>query len=445
MDNPDQALARFRERLASAPRVWVGYSGGLDSHVLLLAAHRLLHGAASPDLHALHVHHGLHADADHWTAHCAQVCEEINVPMTVIRVDGRDHEGLGPERAAREARYRAFAQVLGTDEYLLTAHHQNDQAETLLLQLLRGAGPDGLAAMPVHSELAKGMLLRPFLDISREVILSFASEQDLQWLEDSSNADLGLDRNYLRHRVIPLLKQRWPGLDRTTARSARLCAQTSKWVEQQTRALLDDQPRMILAIDRIREQTPFGRSILFRAWLKRGGLSPPSSQLLDEMIKQCLSERADATPMIRFGDHQIRRYRGLLYLMPRLPELPGPFQMTWKEQVCELPHDLGKLRIREATGAGIARRCWRAATPEVRSRTGGEKIIVPGRMHHTSLKHLFQEAGIPPWIRDRTPFIYINDELAAVGDRWVHASFAAQAGESGLLVTWEAPWRSKLA
>ncbi len=176
---------------------------------------------------ALYVDHGLQAAATAWGEHCAHVCRALNVPFRVLRIDARPAPGESPEAAARRARYAALAAELSPDSALLTAHHRDDQAETLLLQLLRGAGPHGLAAMPAVSRLGQGWLLRPLLNVDRAELLAYARAHDLQWIEDASNQDTGFDRNYLRHRVLPLLRERWPAMNRTLARSARRCAETA--------------------------------------------------------------------------------------------------------------------------------------------------------------------------------------------------------------------------
>lgn len=202
-------------------RLIVGYSGGLDSHVLLhgLAMHRPYW--LTQKLEAIYVDHGLQTASAVWGEHCAEVCRDLNMPFRVLKIDARPVPGESPEAAARRARYAALAAELGFDSALLTAHHRDDQAETLLLQLLRGAGPYGLAAMPAVSRLGQGRLLRPFLEVDRAELLAYAGKHGLRWIEDASNTDTGFDRNYLRHRVLPLLRERWPAVNRTLSRSAR--------------------------------------------------------------------------------------------------------------------------------------------------------------------------------------------------------------------------------
>ncbi|HTL14699.1 MAG TPA: tRNA lysidine(34) synthetase TilS, partial [Thermomonas sp.] len=219
------ALARAVARADGRP-VLLGYSGGLDSGVLLhlLAADPRIRASG---LRALHVHHGLHPDADAWAAHCRAACEGLRVPLEVVRVRVDRDAGLGPEGAAREARHGAFAAALGEGEVLALAHHRDDQAETLLLRALRGAGVDGLAAMRRERAFARGLLWRPLLDAPRAALLAYARAHGLRWIEDPGNAGTDPDRNFLRHAVFPLLRDRWPHAADALARSAALCAEAA--------------------------------------------------------------------------------------------------------------------------------------------------------------------------------------------------------------------------
>ncbi|HSP01681.1 MAG TPA: tRNA lysidine(34) synthetase TilS, partial [Thioalkalivibrio sp.] len=226
-DSPDTAnlqpspfnLHPFLQTLPPASRLVVAFSGGLDSHVLLHALAALC-GEGFYELHAIHIHHGLNSQADAWADHCARVCRDLDVGLEVIAVNARAARGESPEAAARAARYQALASCMKEGDGLLTAHHRRDQAETLLLQLLRGAGSAGLAAMPRWQPLGSGWHGRPLLDVSREAIEDYARERDLHWIEDNSNLDARFDRNLLRQQVMPLLRARWQGVDETLARAA---------------------------------------------------------------------------------------------------------------------------------------------------------------------------------------------------------------------------------
>ena len=213
-------LGAILQDFPAVARFWLAYSGGCDSHVLVHAAAQLRAVVAERIFHVVHVDHGLQTASAEWARHCAAVCEELALPFTLLRVDARGSLGESPEAAARHARYRALASLMQAGDCLLTAHHQDDQAETLLLQLLRGGGPHGLAAMPALSPFAAGMHARPMLTFSREELRRYAQRHALQWIDDPSNADSGFDRNYLRNSVMPVLRERWPAVARVLARGA---------------------------------------------------------------------------------------------------------------------------------------------------------------------------------------------------------------------------------
>ena len=278
--DPDLLAALLTD--AAGRRLWIAYSGGLDSHVLLHAAAGLRE-RLQLDLCAVHIHHGLLPDADAWTAHCARVCAELGVSLSVRRLALRPGAGASLEAVAREARYAAFRALLQPGERLATAQHRDDQAETLLLALLRGAGVHGLAAMPARAPLGAGVLLRPFLALPRTALADYAEAHGFAWVEDPSNADLAHDRNRLRHAVIPLLRERWPALDRTLARSAAYCAEAAELLDASADELLAglaaDLPNA-LSIRRLRTLDDARRRLVLRRWLRRQGLPLPDSDRL---------------------------------------------------------------------------------------------------------------------------------------------------------------------
>lgn len=447
--SPEDALRQSLESVDGPRTLWVAYSGGLDSHVLLHALTQILRSPSFKDrplkLIAAHIHHGLHEAADHWTQHCETVCGQMKIPCRVIRVDAQDTKGLGPEQAARNARYAALTDLLTSDDCLLTAHHQDDQSETLLLQLMRGAGPEGLAAMPARQTLGAGQLLRPFLSISRQTLQQYADQHQLDWIEDPSNLDTHFDRNFIRHQIMPVLKTRWPAITETTARTARLCADTQKWIETQTDDVLRDQPLHKLSLDVLQAQPEFGQRFLFRAWLKRAGLRPPSYARLRDMLAQCLDSNSDRQPAIQYQGFEIRRFHNHIYLLRELPKLTAAYYLEWQGDCSLLPNGLGSLNIQFTHGQGVSAKKWRDSVITVRPRAGGERLSISGRDGHHSLKHLFQETGVPPWVRERIPLIYSNETLIAVADLWVDAAYAAQADEAAVRIEWIAPWRDQAA
>lgn len=399
-----------------ARRYWIGYSGGLDSHVLLhLCAE--LRAETGPVFAALHVNHRLHPDADLWQAHCRRICDRLVMPFEAAVVDARPAAGESPEEAARRARYRAFTEVLQANEALLLAQHQDDQAETVLLQLLRGAGPAGLAGMPASAPLGAGRLLRPFLDVPHRTLQDHARAQGLNWIDDPSNADLRYDRNFLRHRVMPLLRQRWPACARTLARSARHCGETVALLEAEMNAALETLVAADGSLDFAALTTrpePQQRGLL-RAWLKRQGARPPGSVYLDRILSECWQAASDRIPRIRWRGGEVRRWRGRLYFLTASPPPDTDWQSPWDGCDALLLPDGSRLEAVPAP-RGIPLALWQERPITVRYRRGGEILRQHG--HRRPLKKLLQEQGVPPWLRQRLPLVYLGEELVAVADLW---------------------------
>jgi tRNA(Ile)-lysidine synthase len=445
MFSPD-SLNQHLQSLAAVPHYWVAYSGGVDSHALLHAL-AVLRDNLPGELGAVHVNHGLHAAAADWAAHCGTVCRELDIPLAGLTVDGRPGTGDSPEAAARAARYAALARWLPAGHALLTAQHRDDQAETLLLQLLRGSGVKGLAAMPAVAELGAGLLLRPLLDFSRRDLQAYAERQRLHWVEDPSNTDTGLDRNYLRHRIVPEMRQRWPAVAQTLARSARHCAEAARILEQ---VALEDLEGLTgaatntLDLAGLQRLSPERRRNALRCWLHERCGALPSTVVLSRILRDIPASRPDASPCVRWGDYEIRRYRNRLYLLRQLSTDSPHQRLSWSlSGSLELPGTGGTLRASPATGQGL-----RAATVSgpvaVTFRQGGERCRPVGRPQHHSLKKLFQERGVPPWERPRIPLIYVGDELAAVAGFWICEPFSAAPGEPGISIEWSGCPASRL-
>lgn len=429
----------------------IGYSGGLDSHVLLhvLAAH--LHQWPERTLEAIYVDHGLQAASVAWSEHCADVCHELNIPCRILLIDARPAPGESPEAAARRARYAAFAAALGPDSGLLTAHHRDDQAETLLLQLLRGAGPHGLAAMPAVSRLGQGWLLRPFLEVDRAELLTYARKHGLRWIEDASNTDTGFDRNYLRHRVLPLLRERWPAANRTLARSARLCAETAAWLDEEAAADLagvvsDQLDRLV--IPALQELSEVRQRNVLRYWLRRLNLPVPDARQLRQILRDVLTAATDRNPWIRWPGAEVRRYRDELYAMPPLKPHDVSQTFIWQSDAngwppLDLP-GIGRLELRQTVDKGLRSEMLQSGSLLVGFRQGGERFRPIGRTHSQELKKLLQEAGVPPWERERLPLVYgikegvVAHPLLAVVGLGIAADFAVEPDESGWRICFSA-------
>lgn len=435
---PDYLLQQLR-RHAAPPCYQVAFSGGLDSQVLLHALCALRDQLAA-GVGAVHVHHGLHADADRWEAHCRQACDELNVAYTSLRVDGRSVQGESPEAAARAARYQALSEWLPARHCLLTAQHQDDQAETLLLQLLRGSGVSGLAAMPVMTSLGVGQHLRPLLGVNRASLHRYALEHALSWIEDPSNLSTEYDRNYLRHQVMPVLRDRWPALSSSLSRSAAHCAEADDLIGQ----LAENDLQAVTATHAETLSVPAfvvlprdrQRNVL-RAWLKRRTCGTPSTAVLARIINDVFYSRSDAGPCVRWGRHAVRRYRDEVFCLQQAASRDTTRVLDWTlSSRLTLPGAGGVLTATPVSGAGLRRTAVMAGRITVRWRKGGERCRPAGRGHQHSLKKMFQEQGVPPWERDRIPLIYIQEQLAMVPGFWVCEPFQAGPAEPGLLIEW---------
>lgn len=418
-------------------RFWLAYSGGCDSHALLHAAAQLRRRGELPTVHAVHVDHGLQAASAEWARHCAAVCAELEIPFTLVKIDARAAMGESPEAAARHARYRAFAGLMEERDCLLTAHHQDDQAETLLLQLLRGGGPHGLAAMPDVCAFAAGRHARPLLAFPRRELRRYAQRHALRWIDDPSNLDSGFDRNYLRNSVMPALRERWPAVSRVLSRGAGHQAEAAQLLdglaaEDLHRCEAPDHTLCIgalMALDAARQ-----RNVL-RYWLKGLGFKLPDSVRLSQVQRQVLSA-PDRSPQVEWDGVVVRRYRDHLYAAAPQPRVDSHTVLAWDlRRALPLP-DGSRLVAVPSQGKGIkSALCWER-TVTVRYRRGGEVCHIAGRGVTRPLKKMLQEAGVPPWERQRIPLIYVGEQLAAVAGHWLCAPCQADAGEEGISFEW---------
>ncbi len=438
MNLTSKRLLQILQGFPAANHYHLAFSGGMDSTVLLqlLADVR---DSLPGNLHALHIHHGLQMDADAWGLHCRQLCKNLSVPLQQIDLNLLPKSGESLEALAREARYSALAAGMQHGDMLLTAQHQDDQAETLLLQLLRGSGPSGLAAMPRLIPFGQGWLARPLLDFSRAQLEAYARNQRLNWVEDPSNRNLRFDRNYIRHRIMPLLQQRWPSAANTIARSARLSGEQQVLVDERAaQDLVSAQGPWpgTLSISTLRAlSAPRMRSLL-RHWVREQGGTVPGSRHLQRIEQECLAGRGDAQPQVRWKDNEVRRFRDGLFLLRPLPPHDPDKVIPWPDQSSmQLPANIGEL-VLEPAETGIAKRKWLAAKVEVRFRQGGERCIPAGSKHHRSVKKLFQEWAIPPWGRARIPLIYLDNQLAVIPGHLICEPFMALPEEEALRLQW---------
>jgi len=423
-DRLDSALAKLPPGALA-----VGYSGGADSSVLL---HTLARSASARarGIRAIHVDHGLHADSAAWSEHCRAVAAELDVALDVVRVEVERNRGTGLEDSARVARRAAFARLLLPGEILALAHHRNDQAETVLLKLLRGAGPEGLGGMRDLRGFGAGYLWRPLLAESRSTLLAYAHEYELHWLDDPSNSDMTLRRNFLRGDILPRLRTRWRDADAALAHSAVWARSAADFIDGEARKALAKMQGLDPATLFWRDWLALPdalRDPVLRLWLRELRLDEPAHFHVAELERQLRDSGEDRLPCVRFGDSELRRYRDLLYALHPLPAVPVDWETQW---------DGGGALALPAGGQ------LELAPPQkfepplvVRYRRGGERIRPAGSAHTRELRLLLQEAGMPPWLRGHIPLVFRDGELIAVGDLFFNGALA----DSGTRIRFDPP------
>lgn len=408
----------FPELSASSGPIWVAYSGGLDSTVLLAA---LVH--SNIPVNAIHINHQLSRNADQWQAHCERQCAALGVLCQSRRVSVQD-QGEGLEAAARTCRYRVFEELLAEGGLLLTGHHQDDQAETLLLRQLRGAGVAGMGAMRSRRPLAVGQLLRPLLAYTRAQLLACARAQGLCWIEDESNSSLDFDRNFLRHQVMPLLRQRWPQHAASFSQSARHCQEATELLADVAKAdLARLDPRrerwgVSIELTPLWALTDARRNNCLRNWLGRYQLTLTAKQLA-QLVHQWQYAADDGQPAISLGNRQLTRFQGRGYLMPPLDFVAPPSGVSlYPEQVLRLGPFSFSLVPAEALGLSVpAEGHW-----TLRTRAPGDRCWPAWRQRSQSLKKCLQESALAPWLRPCVPLVCAPsnpEEIWAVGDLWL--------------------------
>ena len=415
----------------------VALSGGLDSSVLLHALAALRAGNSGLRIRAAHVDHGLQPEAGAWADACAGFCRSLEVELLVLRLGLEPAAGESVEAEARNARYAAIAGILMPAEWLLTAHHRDDQMETVLIQLLRGAGVAGLAAMPAQARLGAGWHGRPLLDVDRAELAAYAQRAELSWVSDPTNSATRFDRGWLREQVLPQLRTRWPQAAATVSRSASHLAEAGRLLaalaESDASGLLDDRR---LSIDGLR-RLPQDRQVnLLRWWIRERGLGSPSAARFESILDDLIEARADAVPVVRWESGELRRYRDRLYAMQPLDEPPSG-SLRFDPVVpagIELGAGLGRLSLAASDQGGLDPVLLHDIV--IRFRVGGESLRPHPARPRKRLKQLCQEAGIVPWMRERLPLLYVGSRLAAVGDLWIDAELSVAPGVPALAPVW---------
>ncbi|QIR14936.1 tRNA lysidine(34) synthetase TilS [Shewanella aestuarii] len=458
----------------ASPKLVLAYSGGVDSQVLAFGLSQFKLSYPAIDCLLVHVHHGLSKNAEEWAAHCVQQASSYQLPICIERVHLTIKPRQSLEAIAREARYQAIENHLIAGDILLTAHHQDDQLETLLLAIKRGQGPKGLAAMgeqqSAQSRSQPGLSyhkIRPLLAVSRDDIETFAALQNLSHIEDESNQDDSFDRNFLRLNIIPLLKQRWPSIAQTGSRSAALIAEQQQLIDEETRLRL---PSMIshsnvnsmhyngvgLNLDSLATQTPAWQTQLLRAFIFQQGFAAPSQIQLQQMLIQLVEAKEDANIHIEFSGAVLKRYAQYAYVLDKsvltssaigvdalasakiqvwlnkivldsslsdlsivLPYFPWQLQLVTVQQGnrLALPKDINQVRIQYGAAGSI--KCL----PQFEHKS---------RQQARELKKLWHEAGIAPWRRQQVPLLFYGDKLVAALGLWLDKKYLAQQDEIGL-------------
>ena len=432
----EECLAVAKDPAASG--YCVALSGGLDSTVLLCALARLREaGALSLPLRAVHVDHGLYAESRAWSAACASLAASESIPCSRVGVDARAAVGESPEAAARAARYAQFRAGLAHGEVLLTAHHADDQLETILLQWLRGGGLRAVAGMRPCVRFGPGWHARPLLDVPRDDLRDWAERQRLQWLEDPSNLDTRFDRNYLRLEVLPALRARWPAAARTAARVAEYAAEALE-LERSLAAtdLRDVSDGITVSMTRLARLAPARQRAVLRAWLKALVLPLPSARTLAALRHDMAAAAVDRVPKVEWPGVVVRRYRGRLYAESARDERFA--EGTWRIADASewvLGPDCA-LELVAATGRGLSRDRLPADVQVVARTDGAEFRAADAAAHRRPLRKWFQEHGVLPWRRDALPLLCVDGRIVAIADISCAAEFAARPGEPSWCVRW---------
>ncbi|HYM48351.1 MAG TPA: tRNA lysidine(34) synthetase TilS, partial [Burkholderiaceae bacterium] len=433
------------ERRAPNQTVALALSGGRDSMALLdlLARLTATRGTGIRRVIAIHVHHGLSRSADAWLAHCEAECAQRGVPLVVRRVEVK-RRGRGIEAAAREVRYVALAEAAreAGARIVLTAHHRDDRLETFLLQWMRGAGLDGLAAFPPARTFSVDLqLLRPLIDVGRADIERYIELRHVRYVDDDSNDDTSLLRNVVRSEVLPRIDALRPGFRPAAARSIDLVAEAAEAVRSTAAADLiacsEGAPDGMLWLDRIAALPLSRQTGVLRAWLAREGLEAPSRARLLEVLEQAGNVRSDARMLVRLGDREVRRYRGLLLLKYADDSDRDAYTLQWQgEDEIPIAGWGGVLKFSAVSGEGFDPDWLRAAPLEVRPRGGGERFKPHPSRPSKTLKRLFQDAAIPEFNRGRLPLLWREDELIFVAGLGADVRFTDRDGKR-IVIEWE--------
>ncbi len=437
MISPDNLLAVLAILPVKTGKFWIAYSGGMDSSVLLHLFYALK-GTISNEMEAVYVNHGLNSMSEEWRELCREQCKAYRLGFCAIDINAPCPDGESVEAWARERRYTLIAEKMREDHILFSAHHRDDQVETFFLQALRGAGPRGLAAMPVVKTFTKGFHVRPLLGYTRDELAGYALENRLVWHDDESNRDTAYDRNYLRHEVLPNIEKKWPAYRNTINRLIGHQQEYKVLLDQLAR---DDLQRalwkgsMNLGITVLKTLDAARQKNLIFYWLDTLRLAAPSCKHITNILAELINTDTDKSPCVNWPGVEVRRYRDLLYAFKPLKRHDNKQEYHWD---LHKPMSISgeTLMASPATGSGVSKAAVENTDLTVRYRRGGEKIYLATSSCSKSVKRLFQEKGVLPWYRDRVPLIYINDQLAVIPGFCVDKKYAAAEQEPSWNVVW---------
>jgi len=426
-----QVLRQNLKTLPACKRLLVGFSGGADSSALLLALHQLS-AELECRVEAIHFNHGLQDSAAAWEQHCRQFCFQRVIPLRVIHLNLQRNSTGSFETAARQARYQHITQLMTDGDIYLTAHQADDQAETLFINLLRGSGGDGLAGIPELRRFSRGWLARPLLNVRREALESWLSFEQVSWITDGSNLDQSMDRNYLRGCIFPLLEQRWPGIVQRLNQSAEHLRDRNTVI----RELLARHPGLVpadgitLDLKVLDSASQLLQAEVIRNWVRENNAAPPPRARLHEFLQQLQGRRPDSQTELRWSDWLIKQHGDHLWMHEFLQPAPCP-GLHWDTGFkLELGVEHGYLSIEGAAeipfpDARVSNRS--AISPELK--TSGSAM--------NKIKNIMRISGIPPWLRDTIPILFVAEKLYAIGDWWLAPEFAKELQAAQLVYRWQ--------
>mgnify|MGYP003387907404 FL=1 len=413
----------------------IAFSGGMDSTVLLHVMKNIIDEKSQ--IRAIHINHNIVDNSKVWTKTCKSICKNFGIDIEIISLEVT-HNGYGLEAAARDERYKKLKEKLYENEYLLTAHHEEDQMETVFLRMARGTGLDGLQGINEKYSFGEGIIFRPMLEVSKTSVMDYAKEHQLKWVEDSSNQDTHFDRNFLRKKIIPQFRERWPSIASSVSRLSQLSAQNIKILNQIAEEDIGPIANMNeLPLAKLLDKSFERANNMLRYIILANGMSIPSMKTLQDGLKEMLDPETDKS-VIAWKDYCIRKYKNHLYFLSNSDLEPNKVdvRIPWEiGKTVNLGENIGTIEATFIHGDGLSiEKCKNKLT--ISYRQGGELIKPIGHRINKSLKNLFQENQILPWMRDKIPLIYYQDELVSVADLWFNQNYVASQNEAGFVVNW---------